>query len=125
MMMEQQLRGQQQFQQRENRDVIYEDEKNKQDDHDREEYTDDSHSEYSDDRSEYSKESSRNSEYDKDEIVPQEKENDEEIPSDIIVDGFLTNEEHEDKDKELNGSFIEEISDQEYKKSKYENLSVK
>ena len=127
--MEQQFREQQQFQQRENRDVMYEDEKNKQDDNDREEYTDDSHSEYSDDRSEYSKESSRNSEYDKDEIVPQKKENDEEKPSDII-DGFPTNEgnedegEDEDKDKELNGSFIEEISDQEYKKGKYENLSV-
>ena len=114
MMMEQQKREQ---------NHKYDDKEDKEGGEGKEEYSDDSRSEYSDDRSDYSRESSRNSEYDKDEIVSQEKDKDEEIPNDIIVDGFPTNEE-EDKDKGLNGSFIEEISDQEYKKSKYDNLSV-
>ena len=122
MMMEQQFRKQQQFQQR---GKEYDDERDNERDNGKEEYTDDSRSEYSDDRSDYSRGSSRHSEYHKDEIVSQEKDEDEEIPNDIIVDDIPNNyEEDKDKDKELNGSFIEEISDQEYKKSKYDNLSV-
>ena len=117
MMMEQQKRGQ---------DHKYDDKEDKEGGEGKEEYSDDSRSEYSDDRSDYSRESSRNSEYDKDEIVSQEKENDvkdDNITSNTSVEDIPNNYE-EDKDKGLNGSFIEEISDQEYKKGKYEYLSV-